>query len=114
MRCPKHILSLNILLLGRLVKAVQKCLHDVQFFDINNEPASSQDILDPKCEKRIKNVIADNNCMGVWFGMPCGSCSSARRCDGKAPKPLPSHHFDDLKGDDLLRVNAANSPVEVM
>ena len=58
--------------------------------------------------------IRDPNCVGVWFGFPCGTFSAARRNDG-GPPPLRGHNPKDidglpgLQGKDLARVRSANA-----
>ena len=56
--------------------------------------------------------------MGIWFGMPCGTISSARRHIEKGPRPLRSlqhvHGFPNLAGRDKLRVDLANEIIDFM
>ena len=68
---------------GGLGKAVQSHGHIVHSFDIKNGP--HQDVLDKACAKHIRQFICKISCMGVWFGMPCSTFTSARRYDGKGP-----------------------------
>ena len=67
-------------------KVLQSPGHIVHSYDKNNDP--NQDVLDKKCAQQIKQTIEKISCIGVWFGMPCGTFASARRYDGKGPKPL--------------------------
>ncbi len=56
--------------------------------------------------------------MGIWFALPCGTFSSARRNDGKGPKPLRSKKyvtgFPSLTGRDKKRVGSANELVQIV
>ena len=58
-------------------------------------------------------MIAHPQCIGVWFGYPCGTFSSARRHDG-GPPPLRGNNGKDimglphLEGKELARVKSAN------
>ena len=36
----------------------------------------------------LSRLLKQINCIGVWFGMQCGTFTSARRYDGKGPKPF--------------------------
>ena len=67
-------------------KALQSLGHIVHSYDKNNDP--KQDVLDKTCTRRINKLIEKINCIGVWFGMPCGTFTSARRYDGNGPKPF--------------------------
>ena len=101
---------------GGLSKALQSLGHIVHSCDKKNDP--KHDILDKKCARRIKLLIEKINCIGVWFGMPCGTFTSARRYDGKGPKPIRSREhvlgLPTLCGRDKLRVDLANKLVDLM
>ena len=91
----------------------------VYYFDIKNKRESvPQDLLDPKCQEHIKRLLNDPNCMGIWFALPCGTFSSARRNDGKGPKPLRSKKYVSglpaMTGRDKKRVNSANELVRIV
>ena len=85
-------------------------------YDKNND--LKQDILDKKCARQIKRFIEKVNCIGVWFGMPCGTFTSARRHDGNGPIPFRSrahiHGLPTLSGRDKLRLDLANKLVDLM
>ena len=101
---------------GGLSKALQSLGHIVHSCYKKNDP--KHDILDKKCARRIKRLIEKINCIGVWFGMPCGTFTSARRYDGKGPKPIRSREhvlgLPTLCGRDKLRVDLANKLVDLM
>ena len=96
--------------------ALQSLGHTVHSYDKKNDP--NQDVLDKKCAQRIRQIIEKIHCIGVWFGMPCGTFTSARRYDGKGPKPLRSRErilgVPTLSGRDKLRVDLANELVDLM
>ncbi len=74
---------------GGLGRGVETYDVHVHYFDIKNRRESvPQNLLGPKCQEHINNLLNDPNCMGIWFALPCGTFSSARRNDGKGPKPL--------------------------
>ena len=56
--------------------------------------------------------------MGVWFGLPCGTFTSARRYEGKGPKPFRSREhilgFLNLTGRDKVLVDLATDLVDLM
>ena len=63
--------------------------------------------------QELRDLIQDPNCIGVWFGFPCGTFSSARRNDG-GPPPLRGITSEDiwglphLTGRERDRVRSAN------
>ena len=97
-------------------KELQSLGHIVHSYDKKNDP--NQDILDKKCARRIQNLIEKINCIGVWFGMPCGTFTSARRYDGNGPKPIRSRGhvlgLPTLSGRDKLFLDLANKLVDLM
>ena len=71
---------------GGLSKALQSLGHIIHSYDKNNDP--KHDILNKKCARRITRVIEKINCIEIWFGMPCGTFTPARRYDCKGLKLL--------------------------
>jgi len=65
-------------------------------FDLS-EKGGSKNLLTKKVYKEVMDLIADPNCIGVWFGFPCATFSSARRHDG-CPPPLRGFNSKDNWG----------------
>ena len=102
--------------LGKSVKSWDVYVH---LFDVKNKCKSKpMDLLDARCQEHIGELLASPNCGGLWFAMPGGTFSSARRYDGKGPRPLRSREyvtgFPSVTGRDTARVASANELVKVM
>ena len=59
-------------------------------FDCKN--GKKRNILMTDTFKLIKKPIRSGNCIGVWFGMPCGTFSSARNAKDGGPGPMRDHN----------------------
>ena len=74
--------------------------------------------LDKARARQIQQLIEKISCIGVWFGMPCGTFTSARRYDGKDPKLLRSREhvlgFPNFTGRVKLLLDLANDVVNLM
>ena len=74
--------------------------------------------MDTNCVHQITQIIEKISCIGVWFGMPCGTFTSARRYDGKGIKLLRNRKhilgFPNLTGRDKFPVDLANELVNLM
>lgn len=71
---------------GRLHRAV--AARGFDSFGIDNSCDPADDVLDPKVEKRIIDLLMSGVILMVWLGMPCTTFSIARRNDGFGPGPL--------------------------
>ena len=61
------------------------------------EKGGRQDLLKKGVFAWIMDLARHPDCLGVWFGFPCGTFSSARRWDG-GPPPLRGHAGKDIWG----------------
>ena len=97
---------------GRLAAALRMQGVTAHEFDLT-EQGGHKDLLTKKVLHEIVGLINDPNCIGVWFGFPCGTFSSARRNDG-GPPPLRGVNskdiwgFPHLRGRERDRVRSAN------
>ena len=83
---------------GRLAKAVAKTLDGIIIRELDLKFGRNGDLTKRDTRKRIKALIESGNSIGVWFGFPCGTFSSARRHDGKGAPPLRGNCPRTLKG----------------
>ncbi len=97
---------------GRLAAAVR--MHGVTAYEIDLcKQGGSLNLLRKSVMKQVKELIDDPRCIGVWFGFPCGTFSSARRDDG-GPPPLRGTNSKDIwgysyfEGKEAARVQSAN------
>ena len=97
---------------GRLAQAVRD--NGVQAFEHDLTPkGASKTLLHANAPKELLELIAHPQCIGVWFGVPCGTFSSARLNDG-GPPPLRGTNGKDidglphLVGKERAGVNSAN------
>ena len=72
------------------------------------------DLLQPGLYAWLRGALRSRRCLGIWFALPCGTYSRARRGGGSGPPPLRDDHdhilgFDNLSDKDLLRVRLANA-----
>ena len=81
---------------GRLVAAIRQNGTTALEFDLNVQ-GGRKNLLDKRALAELKKLISDPNCIGVWFGFPCGTFSSARRNDG-GPPPLRGTNSKDIWG----------------
>ena len=97
---------------GRLSKALNRHGISTKSFDNKNGPTG--DLLRIEVLHHIRKLIRSGRCLGVWFALPCGTFSRARRFGGVGPGPLRGDSpttvwgLPGLKGKDLARVKAAN------
>ena len=97
---------------GRLAAAVRSDGTTVIEIDIN-EQGGRRNLLSTKTFEEIRRLISHPQCVGVWFGFPCGTFSSARRYGG-GPPPLRGTNSKDiwglphLQGVEEERVRSAN------
>ena len=97
---------------GRMAEAVLGQGVAAYEYDLNKK-GGYKNLLDAKVLNEVKALLKDPNCVGIWFGFPCGTFSSARRYDG-GPPPLRGNNtkdiwgFPHLEGTERNRVKAAN------
>ena len=81
-------------------------------FDLT-EQGGRKDLLKKNVLAELRSLIQRPYCVGIWFGFPCGTFSSARRNDG-GPPPLRGTNSKDiwglpqLTGRERDRVRSAN------
>ena len=103
---------------GRLADTVRTTGVAAYEFDLTPK-GGRKNLLKNKVLHEIMELIKNPNCVGVWFGFPCGTFSSARRHDG-GPPPLRGHNSKDiwglphLVGKELARVRSANKLLQRM
>ena len=71
---------------------------NVEIYTVEIDDEDGRSILNKAVKKHILGLIRGGNCIGVWFGMPCNTFSSARAGDGKKTGPR------DLRSDDPDKV----------
>ncbi len=97
---------------GRLSKALNR--HGISTKSFDSKHGSHEDLLRIEVLHHIRKLIRSGRCLGVWFGLPCGTFSRARRFGGKGPGPLRGDTpatlwgLPGLQGKDLARVKSAN------
>ena len=97
---------------GRLAAAVRSQGVVAYEFDLT-EQGGRKDLLKKNVLSELRSLIESPYCLGVWFGFPCGTFSSARRNDG-GPPPLRGTNSKDiwglphLTGRERDRVRSAN------
>ena len=79
---------LSLALIGQDVQA--------QAFDIIDGPDS--DLLRAAVRRRLYRLIRHPDCLGVWYGFPCGTFSRARRGSAGMPGALRGEEGRDLYG----------------
>ena len=98
---------------GRLAEALRARGITAYEFDLNQK-GGRKNLLDAKVLREVKDLLEDPNCIGIWFGFPCGTFSSASRVDG-GPPPLRGTNskgmwgHPHLHGTEKDRVKAANT-----
>ena len=97
---------------GRLASAARELGVTAYEYDLNQQ-GGYKNLLKKNVLKELTDLIMDPFCMGIWFGFPCGTFSSARRNDG-GPPPLRGINSKDiwglphLEGKEKARVQSAN------
>ena len=81
---------------GRLAAAVRSQGVVAYEFDLT-EQGGRKDLLKKNVLSELRSLIESPYCLGVWFGFPCGTFSSARRNDG-GPPPLRGTNCKDIWG----------------
>ena len=51
---------------------------NVEIYTVEIDDKDGRNILNEAVKKHILGLIKGGNCIGVWFGMPCNTFSSAR------------------------------------
>ena len=100
---------------GRLADKIREMFHDVVAIEIDIvDKGGRRDLIKKEIYREVMELARHPDCLGVWFGFPCGTFSAARRYDG-GPPPLRGHAgksiwgLDTLTGTDRVRVNKANA-----
>jgi hypothetical protein len=86
-----------------LAGAVKARGNIIYTFEFKN--GKSGDIMNKATNKLITELIRDKHCIGVWFGMPCATLSSARHGRDGGPGPLRDYL-------DVMKPNKACTPRE--
>lgn len=81
---------------GRMAAAVRQTGVTANEYDLT-EKGSRKNLLHKSVLQELTEPIEHPNCIGVWFGFPCGTFSSALRNDG-GPPPLRGINSKDIWG----------------
>ena len=71
---------------GRLSDTLRKMHPDILVIEIDLvEKGGYKNLLKKQVYREVMDLARRPECIGVWFGFPCGTFSAARRHDGGPP-----------------------------
>ena len=106
---------------GRLSDTIREMFPGIAAVEVDIlEKGGERDLLKKSTFRWVMDLAQHPDCIGMWFGYPCGTFSSARRGGKKGPPPLRGHDaktiwgFPWLEGTDEIRVGKANALLKRM